>query len=375
MENWFDIWILYPDNSRRLYITELQKNMKTMKTITAVAALGIVQGILMFGTTTSQAITIDTVTIGNQGNGNDTTGYGGVSYIYNIGTYEVNLTQYTAFLNAVAATDTYGLYNANMGTDLAIAGIQQSGHSGNFSYSVIGSGNRPVTFVSWFDAARFANWMANGQPTGAQDGATTEDGAYTLYGATSGIGFSKNALNPNTGQTTIWWIPSEDEWYKAAYYDPTKDGSGGYWLYPTASDTMNGNTIGVADSANYWDGNYAKDQNGLPSNLSDGGAYGSNSASFYGTYDQGGNVWEWNESAFAPPGTAGSARAIRGGSWNYEISGLESSSRGDGAPSLEYYSIGFRVASVPEPSTALLVLLGGTAYWLVRRKKVTPLKA
>ena len=114
-----------------------------------------------------QAITIDTVPIGNPGNANDpATGnlYGGVAYNYRIGKYDVTVGQYTAFLNAVAATDTYGLYNPSMATDLNIAGIAQS-VSSPYTYSVIGSPNHPITYVSWGDAARFANWLNNGQPT------------------------------------------------------------------------------------------------------------------------------------------------------------------------------------------------------------------
>ncbi len=125
---------------------------------------------------------IPTVTVGDAGNPNDSTGYGAVSYVYNIGTYEVTLSQYTAFLNAVAKDDTYNLYNPFMETDLNIAGIMRSGSPGNYSCSVIGSGNRPVTYVSWFDAARFANWLANGQPTGTQGNSTTEDGATLSMG-------------------------------------------------------------------------------------------------------------------------------------------------------------------------------------------------
>ncbi len=343
------------------------KKVKTM----AVAALGLALGMMTVGTSQAE-ITIETVTVGNPGNANDTTGYGGVDYTYNIGKYEVSLTQYTAFLNAVAATDTYALYNTSMGTDSKIAGISRSGSSGSYTYAVLGSGNRPVTYVSWFDAARFANWMANGQTTGAQDATTTENGAYTLNGATSGVGFTKNATNPNTGQAVNWWIPSENEWYKAAYYQPSGQGgdTDSYWLYPTASNTISGNTIGEENSANYYDGNSAKDQNGLPTNLSDGGVYGSNSASFYGTYDQGGNVWEWNDTVIA-----GSSRGLRGGSWSYSDSFLRSSYRDGSGPADESNHVGFRVASVPEPSSGVLMLLGGAAYWLVRRKKITPLKA
>ena len=194
-------------------------------------------------------VTIETVPVGNAGNAADSTGYGSVAHNFNIGTYEVTIGQYTDFLNSVAATDTYSLYNASMATDLNVAGISRSGPSGLYTYAVINnsgdSGNRPITFVSWFDAARFANWMNNG----ATVGASTETGAYTLNGATTGI------ITKNAGAT--WWIPSEDEWYKAAYY---KGGgtNAGYWLYPTESDSAPGNTIGgAANQANYNNGVYS----------------------------------------------------------------------------------------------------------------------
>jgi formylglycine-generating enzyme required for sulfatase activity len=149
------------------------------------------------------AVTIDMVTVGDPSNAADTTGYGAVAYEYQIGKYHVTIGQYTAFLNAVAVTDTYSLYNANMATNLNVAGIAQAGVSGSFTYSVITNGgisvNRPITYVSWWDAARFSNWMANGQPTGAQSSTTTENGAYNGNGATSGTVPAKNATNPNTG--------------------------------------------------------------------------------------------------------------------------------------------------------------------------------
>jgi formylglycine-generating enzyme required for sulfatase activity len=342
-----------------------------MKPMRAVVAFGLALGMMAAGTTSARAtITIATVNVGNPGNPNDSTGYGGVSYIYAIGTYEVNLTQYTAFLNAVAATDTYSLYNTSMATQPSIAGISRAGSSGSYTYSVIGSGSRPVTFVSWFDAARFSNWMANGQPTGAQGNATTENGAYTLNGAMSGVGFTKNTTNPNTAATPTWWIPSENEWYKAAYYQPAAQGgdSDGYWYFPTRSNSWPENNIGAgANQANYYAGDYAVTQSssfsGSQDYLTDGGAF-SASESFYGTFDQGGNVYEWNEAVI------GSSRGLRGGSWGSNGGLLSSGGSGEG-PSFEDSNIGFRVASVPEPSTSMLMLMGGGAWLLRKRRRVT----
>jgi formylglycine-generating enzyme required for sulfatase activity len=105
--------------------------------------------------------------------------------------------------------------------------IQQTGSSGSFSYSVAEEyANRPVNYVSWGDAARFANWLHNGQPTGAQDLSTTEDGAYYLNGA--GGREMSDITEPNYHESGLallavtreadwkWAIPTDDEWYKAA---------------------------------------------------------------------------------------------------------------------------------------------------------------
>src|SRR5438270_13977760 len=124
--------------------------------------LGLV--IFLVWSVSASAITIDTVPVGNVGNANDpATGnlYGRVGYAYNIGKYEATVGQYTAFLNAVAATDTYLLYNSSMANDANISGIAQS-CSPNCTYSVIGSANHPISYVSWGDAARFSNWLDNG---------------------------------------------------------------------------------------------------------------------------------------------------------------------------------------------------------------------
>jgi len=324
-------------------------------------------------------ITYDMVTVGNAGNTNDTGGglIGAVAYDYQIGKYDVTIGQYTAFLNAVAATDTYGLYNSSMGTNGNIKGIQQAGTSGNYSYSVIGSVNRPITYVSWFDSARFANWMANGQPTGAQTSTTTENGAYNVNGATSGNAVAKNATNPNTSAAPTFYIPNQDEWYKAAYYSPTlNSGSGGYYAYATQSNTAPGNVVGsAANQANYEsNGVYSVTQSSSYSStqnyLTDVGAF-SGSGSFYGTFDQSGNVTQWTDS-----GIIGSVRGVRGGNWGVlSPTNVSSSSSTSPDTSLETSSLGFRLASpagVPEIdpnglSAALGLIVGGLGL-LERRR-------
>ncbi len=115
--------------------------------------------------------------------GDGTTGYGSVDYTYRISKYEVTNAQYAEFLNAVASTDSYGLYDTDMGSPepWEWGGITRSGSSGSYTYSAIGGReDMPVNHVSWYDSLRFANWLHNGQPTGAQDNSTTEDGAYTI---------------------------------------------------------------------------------------------------------------------------------------------------------------------------------------------------
>jgi formylglycine-generating enzyme len=304
-------------------------------------------------TTVAQTITYELVSVGNPGNANDTggTGNGAVAYEYQIGKYATTIGQYTAFLNAVAQTDTYALYNDSMATDFNVAGILRSGSSGAYTYSVIANGgdsaSRPITYVSWWDAARFSNWMANGQPTGGQGPTTTENGAYNLNGAMSGSAVAINVTNPNTGAAPTFFIPREDEWYKAAYYNPTlNSGSGGYYAYATQSDAAPGNIIGAsANQANYIVSGsaYSVTQSGAydinQNYLTDVGAF-PGSASFYGTFDQSGNVYQWNDL----DGTPGSSRGLRGGSWN----------NGDPTNGAVYVSSSYSLTADPSDGNALI---------------------
>lgn len=318
----------------------------------SIAPLLVGVALAMFAVPSNSAVTIEWTFIGDSGNIKDTTGYGAVAYNYKIARNETTISQYAEFLNAVAKTDPYTLYNPNMATDARIAGITRSGTSGNYSYSVVpGTGDKPISWVSWFDAARFANWIQNGQPVGGQDHATTQEGAYTLDGMTSGVIVKRNA-------GAIVWIPSESEWYKAAYYDPTKDGVGGYWLQANQSDSIGSNVIGVAGAANF---NHAATQP-LSMMLTDVGSFGSSSQSYYGTNDQAGNVYEWNEAIIAVGG-----RCCRGGCFQSNESWTNSTKREAYAPYYDSVVVGFRLASVPEPRVIALAL--PFCYVVLARRK------
>ena len=294
--------------------------------------------------------------VGDPGNRADVSGtapVGAVSYDYSIGTYDVTIAQYTAFLNAVARWDTFNLYDGYLNSPFfdSIKGIKRSGTQGAYTYSVIGNGQNPVTFVSWLDAARFCNWLQNGQPTtGAEDADTTENGAYLLNGDT--ISGTETAV-----AGASWRLPTENEWYKAAYYDPTKSGTGGYWLYATRSDSTPGNNYRtggrVTNQANYvtalLSGPYSVTQKrfSMTQNyLSPVGSF-SKSPSYYGTFDQSGDVFQLNDAMIV--GSSGTLRQIRGGSWDVTSSYMMSSYTDARLPTGggEKAGTGFRVASKP----------------------------
>ncbi|HUT34937.1 MAG TPA: SUMF1/EgtB/PvdO family nonheme iron enzyme [Planctomycetota bacterium] len=305
----------------------------------------------------AQAVTIDWVTVGDAPNAPDDTGYGAVAYEYRIGRYEITNAQYREFLtNKAAVGDPNGLYNTDMAG--AYGGISRSGSgTGGAPWVYAAKGgdanwnSRPVNYVSFWDIARFANWMNNGQ-----GGGDTETGAYTGIGNQATFARQPGAL---------FFIPTEDEWYKAAYYDPNK-GVPGYWTYPTMSDSAPSNDLIDPDPGNnatYYNGDYTI---GSPYWMTLVGAH-ENSESAYGTFDQGGNLWEWNETAI------GSSRGLRGGSWLSLAISLSASFRFSSEPSDGYYDTGFRLAGslesteVPEPAT--VSLLGIAVAALLRRRR------
>lgn len=301
---------------------------------------------------TARAVSISTVPVGNAGNSGDVQSegtFGAVAYDYRIGTREVTNAQYTEFLNAKAAADPLELYDEDMAVVfLDRGGITRLGPSGSYTYATIpGRENLPVNHVSWYDAARFANWLHNGQGSG-----DTETGAYTLLGGTP-TPSNGMSITRNVGAT--WFLPSEDEWYKAAYHK--NDGAtGNYFDHANSSDTVPVAEAppGGTNSANY---------SGPANDLTPAGAY-STSVSPYGTHDQAGNVWEWNESVLTA-----TARGARGGSFSSTPASIAAAQQFGTNAALGFRNFGFRVATVPEPSTAVLACVGVLILSLAGRRR------
>jgi probable HAF family extracellular repeat protein len=280
------------------------------------------------------------VTVGDVGNAADATGYGAVNYPYQIAKYDVTNAQYAQFLNAKdpAGTNTLGLYNSGKFSGLpTLSGIAfiAANSPGNKYASLAGQENQPVTYVGWFDAIRFVNWLSNGQGNG-----DTETGSYTLGPLGPGAIPTNPGIARNSGATL--YLPSENEWYKSAYYNSA---TSSYFLYPTSSNVAPAAAIppGAVNSANY--------SNVVP-HLTDVGAYVS-SAGPYGTFDQGGDAFQWTE-------TPAIGRVARGGSFqSIDVSRLASTTRPSNSETRELNDVGFRVAAaVPEPSTLVLFAIG-----------------
>lgn len=313
--------------------------------------------ISLFSASAQAAIHIETVTVGNPGNAADEQGRGRVDYQYEMGKYEITVGQYTEFLNAVAIIDTNGLYDEQMWSDPYGCKIQRSlaPAGSSYEYSVAPDwADRPVNFVTWIDALRFANWMHNGQPSGPQDSTTTEDGSYTII----------DGHPSERREDASWVLPFRDEWTKAAYHK--NDGiTGNYYDFPTGSDivpgsvdidgnlSVTGETFieGGVDSGNYatYRGDYFAEGIGSPYFRTVVGEW-ENSASPYGTYDQGGNVAEWVDQRLNK-----GIRPLYGGGYDNLAQALAHGSSRSLVPSTNagWVITGFRLAYVPEPSSVM----------------------
>jgi formylglycine-generating enzyme required for sulfatase activity len=284
-----------------------------------------------FGTTGNE-FTIDFVNIGNTGNAVDTTGYGAVPYEYRAGKYEI--TQ-----DAITKATASGMSNVTAGP---------------------WTGNQPAADINWYEAAAFVNFLNTSTGNTAAYNLTFS-GSWSMALWSSEQAWTAGGTNLYRNKDAYYFLPSENEWYKAAYYNAAGTN---YFLYPTASSSA---PAAVASGTNGGSAVYNNSVASVPAIVDSAGGL-----SPYGTMGQGGNVFEWNESAFDGANSSSSeSRTIRGGLWDGAEVFLRSSFRFDSVPAFESREIGFRVASVPEPSTYALILMAGAGWLLWRRRKVT----
>lgn len=318
------------------------------------------------------------VTVSNAGNIPDPfTGglYGAVSYDYAISKYDITIQQYVDFLNDVADLPENPSIEALYDTDMQKFSkvIEQtifrtgSGVAGDeYIYTVASpsSANDPVVFVSWNQAARFVNYLHNG----ATKGASTEAGAYD---------FINGGAIPVKSPDAKFWIPSENEWYKAAYFNPV---DGAYTKYATQTNALPAKAPPVGDltfltnSVNY--------QGAMPelNKLTPVGAY-TFTDSAYGTYDQSGLVWQWTDTTIGTM-EVGFNKIVRGGSWSYGIAAIESSTRRDypigdtqDAGAYKDDDTGFRIATLASNAATIGNKIPFQLYDLVPQEQIGALYA
>ena len=283
-----------------------------------------------FGTSGNE-FTIDFVDIGNAGNAADTTTYGAVPYEYRMGKNEISQLQITK------------------ATQIGMAHVSAGAWTGS----------QPAADITWYEAAAFVNFLnTNSGRTAAYN--LTFSGSWSMAVWSSEQAWTAGGTNLYRNKDAFYFLPSENEWYKAAYYNAAGTN---YFLYPTGSDTA---PTAVASGTNASSAVY-NNATPVPATVNSAGGL-----SPYGTMGQGGNVWEWNESAFNGTNSSSSEfRAIRGGYWGATEGGVSSSYRFDLGPADGGNDLGFRVASVPEPSTYALLLMTGAGWLLCKRRKTS----
>jgi hypothetical protein len=280
------------------------------------------------------AFTVNFVNVDNPGNNADTvTGYGAVPYIYRIGTYEISQ-------EAIIKAKANGI--ANMSSVMNVT-------AGPWT------GTQPAANISWYEAAAFVNWLNTS--TGHQAAYSLNFNAeWNMSLWSSAEAWQAGGENLYRHKNAYYFLPSENEWYKAAYYNAV---GANYYAYPMANGSYPAPVSGGIDSgtAVY---NYAASS---PAWITNAGGL-----SPYGTMGQGGNVWEWNETTFdGSNNDSSSYRSLRGGSYLSSVS-LSRYSRRSSDPSNELQDIGFRIVSIPEPSTYsfALILVGAFYAWRLR---------
>ena len=291
---------------------------------------------------------LEFVTIGNPGNESDSAGQptsvGAVSYSFQIGKYEIS-------------RDAITKYNSGFGNGNSLSITMQSAYGGNNSGDAAGG-------ITWNEAARFVNWLNTSKGHSAAYKFTDSTVSSTAV-AWSSTDDGYDANNPHRNSKAVYVIPTVDEWYKAAYYDPNTS----QWReYASLDGSL---PTATASSTNDNEAVYDQDLDAGPANVKEAGGLNA-----YGIMAMNGNVREWDENV-----VNSTNRGIRGGAWNENQSFLSATFRNDRFANNDEAQNGFRVVSlsttssnggststVPEPSATLALGSLGVAILLRSRR-------
>ena len=219
--------------------------------------------------------------------------------------------------------------------------------------------NQPAGNLSWFEAAAFVNFLNTNSGKTAAYNLAWNGSAWSMTLQAASNAWTLGGTNLYRNKDAYYFLPSENEWYKAAYYNPAGTN---YFLYPTTSTNVP-TAVASGTDANTAVYNQAALQGPAAVNLAGG-------LSAYGTMGQGGNVWEWMETAADGTNTTSDEnRNLRGGTFALTADPMRSVEFRSFGPASDNVTFGFRVASVPEPSTYALLLLGAGAMYLWKRRR------
>lgn len=249
---------------------------------------------------------------------------GRVDYEFEMARYPVTNEDWCRFLNVVGREKAIelGLYNPDMSTGVC-GGIEMGDDGASFKCRV-GCERRPVVYISYMDAMRYCNWLSSGD---------TEKGAYDV-----------DSPNYHRLSGAKYFIPTDDEWCKAAYFDPTKLGGRKYWDYPCRTSDLPPNDPKLPHACNYFVGDHLGEKG--PYYLSKVEDYPT-SDTFFGCRQMAGNVWEWVE-----PVDEGCLN-LRGTSYGYTEFGMGIWNRDCAGYSDELNAFGVRIArAVPNAKVA-----------------------
>jgi sulfatase modifying factor 1 len=287
-----------------------------------------------FGAGTSNQFTVDFVEIGNTTNTNSSLGYGAVPYAYRMGKYEISQLKVTK------------------ATLLGLAGVS----------TTASSSNRPAASVTWYEAAAFVNFLNTNSGKTAAYNLTLSNTTWSMNLQATNQAWTLGGTNLYRNKDAFYFLPSENEWFKSAYYNPSNST---YYTYPLGSNSAP-SQLGNQGGTNPGSAVY------LPNIFEPGPAEAERAGGLspYGAMGLAGNVWDWVESAFDGTNNSGSEnRTFRGGVYGQLAGNIVSSYRQSVAPTTGTADMGFRVASIPEPSTYALFLLGAGAAYLWKRRK------